>query len=218
VSTTPDDAPLDTGTLDGLWDFDDPAGSEQRLRAAATAARSPVTAAELTTQVARALGLQDRFADGDALLDSIPTAALAHPAVSVRRDLERGRLRNSAAEPRPAAVLFRAALDAALAADLEFLAADAAHMLAIAEPDRAEQWTARGLAIAEASADPRCRRWAGSLHNNLGWTRQDAADLAGALVEFEAALRAYREYGTDEQVGFAQQAIDQCRAAMRDAE
>ena len=218
MSTAPNDAPLDIAALDRLWNFDDPAASEMRLRAAASEAGSAVIAAELTTQVARALGLQDRFDQADALLDDLPAPAAAHPAVAVRVDLERGRLRNSAGSPAPAAVLFRRALDAALAANLEFLAADAAHMLAIAEPDRAEDWTAQGLAIAEASIDPRCRRWAGSLHNNLGWTRQDAGDLAGALAEFEAALSAYRRHGTAEQVGFAQQAIEQCRAAMRDAE
>jgi tetratricopeptide (TPR) repeat protein len=217
VSTAPD-VPLSADALDRLWDFDDPAGSERRLRVAASEAGSAVTAAELTTQVARALGLQGRFDEADALLDSTPGTTLTHPAVSVRVDLERGRLRNSAGDTGPAAVLFRRALDTARAAGLEFLSADAAHMLAIAEPDRAEQWTAQGLAIAEASADPRCRRWAGSLHNNLGWTRQDAGDPAGALREFEAALSAYRLYGTAEQVGFAQQAIDQCRAAMREAE
>jgi hypothetical protein len=50
--------------LDELWDFSDPKGSEQRLRAADTnrfALRTDRN--ELATQIARALGMQSRFAE-----------------------------------------------------------------------------------------------------------------------------------------------------------
>jgi len=217
-STYPGPSPLDPGALERLWDFDDPAGSEHRFRTVLDTERSPLAGAELVTQLARSLGLQGRFAEADALLDGIQIDASSHPVLAVRTDLERGRLRNSSGHPDQAARLFGSALRAAEAAGLDFLAADAAHMLAIAEPDRAEEWTRHGLAIAAASDESRCRRWAGSLHNNLGWTRQEAGDLPGALAEFEAALSAYREFGTAEQARFAQQAIDQCRTAMRGAE
>lgn len=208
------DQPLDPGLLDGLWNFGDPAASEQRLRAELDKDHSPVAAAELTTQLARSLGLQGRFDDADALLDDLPGSAQTHPIVGVRRDLERGRLRNSAGDRHAAVPLFRSALEAAEPAGLGFLAADAAHMLAIAEPDRAEHWTRRGLAIVQASDDPRCARWAGSLHNNLGWNLHDAGDHAGALAEFEAALAAYRSAGTDEQIRVARWAIARCLRSL----
>jgi tetratricopeptide (TPR) repeat protein len=167
--------------------------------------------------VARALGLQGRFDEADALLDTIatdPAGAPAHPVVGVRRDLERGRLRNSAGDPAAARPLFRSALRQAEESGLDFLAADAAHMLAIADPDGAERWTRRGLAVVQRSDDPRCARWAGSLHNNLGWSRHDAGDHAAALAEFQAALAAYRAGGTDEQVRVARWTVARCLRSL----
>jgi hypothetical protein len=77
-----------------LWDFDDPAGSEQRFRALAEEADEPVASRALT-QVARALGLQERYADGHAVLDGLsPTDA----DTRVRVALERGRLLRSSGD------------------------------------------------------------------------------------------------------------------------
>ena len=81
--------------LDELWDFSDAAGSEARLRAAADAETDASTRAELQTQVARALGLQSRFDDADALLDSL---TIDDAAVAARAALERGRVRNSSGD------------------------------------------------------------------------------------------------------------------------
>lgn len=207
------DASLDPDRLDELWDFGDPAGSERRFRDELVSAGDGIAAAELRTQLARALGLQARYDEADRLLDDLDPASCP-PMVGVRRDLERGRLRNSSGD-RPAAVsLFRAALEQALAAGEDFLAADAAHMLAIADPDRAAEWTRRGLAVVGASTDPRCARWAGSLHNNLGWHRHDAGDYPWALAEFDAALTAYRAVGTAEQVRIARWSVARCLRSL----
>jgi hypothetical protein len=60
---------LDPARLDNLWDFGDPAGSESKmLDLLATLPPDGIAAAELRTQVARALGLQGRFTEADALL------------------------------------------------------------------------------------------------------------------------------------------------------
>lgn len=75
-----------------LWDFDDPTGSEQRFRAEAEAA-DPEDRLVLMTQVARALGLQEKYDEGHAVLDDLsPT----EDEVAVRIVLERGRLFRSA--------------------------------------------------------------------------------------------------------------------------
>jgi tetratricopeptide (TPR) repeat protein len=207
------DASLDPDRLDDLWDFGDPAGSERRFRDELVTAGVGTAAAELCTQVARALGLQARYDQADRLLDEIDPAGYP-PVVGVRRDLERGRLRNSCGD-RPAAVpLLRAALEQALAVGEDFLAADAAHMLAIADPDRAADWTRHGLAVVAASTDPRCARWAGSLHNNLGWSRHDAGDFPGALAEFEAALAGYHTAGTPEQIRIARWSVARCLRSL----
>jgi hypothetical protein len=197
--------------LDDLWDFSDTVKSERQLRAAVAAASDPNIAAELTTQVARSLGLQDKFDAADELLDTIKDP---EGAVAVRVLLERGRVRTSSDRQTEAIPLFEAALLLAAAEDLDFLEADAAHMLVIAEPSRAEHWTARGLETVDETTDLRTKRWAVSLHNNLGWRFFDDGNPAAALVELELAADAAREYGTERQQELAQQAIDEVRGEL----
>ena len=66
---------LEQKTLDQLWNFDDPAGSEARFRTAATdAGYDADEQAELATQLGRAIGLQGRYEEADALLDAPPNS------------------------------------------------------------------------------------------------------------------------------------------------
>src|SRR5215475_3833114 len=117
--------------LDELWDFSDPAESEQRFATEeALASHTDSERAELVTQRARALGLQQRFEEGHALLDSLGDSADA--AVSTRIALERGRLLNSAGRPADSVPEFEAAAGTAESGGLLFLQIDALHMLAIA--------------------------------------------------------------------------------------
>jgi tetratricopeptide (TPR) repeat protein len=198
--------------LDELWTFDDASESERRFREELV--RVPVgsqVATELTTQLARALGLQGRFDEADALLDSVDDGS---GVVLARTLLERGRLRNSGGHPDTAIPLFEEALAAASAVGDDFLAIDAAHMLGIADPARVEHWTARALETVDETTDRRAKRWAVSLHNNLGWARSEAGNLTGALAEFELAADAARDYGTPQQQAWAQQAIDEVVEAI----
>ncbi|GAA1995822.1 hypothetical protein [Microbacterium pumilum] len=197
--------------LDELWDFSDAAGSEQRLRAAAAQETDAASRAELETQVARALGLQDRFDEADGVLDRI--AAQSVP-VAVRVALERGRLRNSAGDAGAAVPLFRAAASAAAGDELVFLRVDALHMLAIADPARADEWTARALTVLDAHPDARSQRWRVGLHNNAGWARFDAEDFSGAVAQFELARDAATRWGTPQQIVWADEALEEARALL----
>ena len=204
--------PLDPRVLDELWDFDDPAGSESRMRGAIQQLPpGSVAEKELTTQIARAIGLQGRYRDADALLDRIDGR---HPFVSTRIHLERGRLRNSAGDPEAARPLFSLALGHATATGNPYLAVDAAHMLAIVEPDRAHDWVRLGLEIIETSQDPLARRWKGALHNNLGWTLHERGELEPALVQFQLALDTYQATGTPDQVHRARWAVARCLRSL----
>jgi tetratricopeptide (TPR) repeat protein len=121
---------LEQKTLDQLWNFDDPAGSEARFRAAAADERYDADErAELTTQLGRAIGLQGRYEEADALLDAVDAD---EPTVAVRVLLERGRVLNSSGHPEMAVPLFEQAAELADYLVEEFLAVDALHMLAIA--------------------------------------------------------------------------------------
>ena len=201
---------LTQAQLDALWDFGDAAASEARLRVA-TATADAGERAELETQVARALGLQDRFAEGDRVLDAIHSDAAV---VRTRVALERGRLRNSEGDPGAAVPLFVAAADAAASADLLFLRIDALHMLAIADADGSAGWTAEALALLEDTDDPRTLRWRVALHNNAGWTHFDAGRFTEAVAEFERARDAAERWGTPQQVRWAEEALSEARAAL----
>jgi tetratricopeptide (TPR) repeat protein len=205
------DQPLDQGSLDDLWDFDDPEQSEQRFAAARLGAMTGTQEAELATQQARALGLQGRFDEAAALLDAVSSTA---PVVEVRVLLERGRLHNSAGRPADAVPLFRMAAERATDAGLTFLAIDALHMVAIADPASSETVTRQALELVATTEDRRTRRWGVSLHNNLGWALHDEGRYGDALVEFEAAHRASQDVGTAQQEFVARWAIARCLRSL----
>lgn len=200
--------------LDDLWDFSDPSGSESRFRDGIARADDAGDAAELKTQLARALGLQDRFAEAEAVLDDVAAVTGGTHIVGVRIALERGRVRNSSGHPESAAALFAHAASAAAACGAVFLHVDALHMLAIVEPDRAAHWTAEALRVLDADEDPRTQRWRVSLHNNAGWMLFDAGDLEGARREFLVAREDAIRWGTKQQVEWADEALAECDAAL----
>lgn len=206
------DTPIPPDELDQLWHFGDPAGSEARFRERlASLPPGSLPAMEVGTQLARAIGLQGRFDEANSLLDSLVGE---HPLGHIRIALERGRLRNSAGAPETAVPEFRQAFELARDAGIDTLAIDALHMLAIADAAGAEAWTRQGLSLAEASNDPRARRWRGALHNNLGWTLHDRGNAPAALDQFGLALAAYTETGTPEQVHIAWWAFARCLRSL----
>jgi tetratricopeptide (TPR) repeat protein len=176
--------------LRALWDFDDLDTTEQRLRAQLALEASDEGRAEVLTQLARVDGLRGEFASGDALLDEAEVVARDDGVARTRIDLERGRLRRSSGDREAAFPLFEAAFDRALGAGEQFIAADAAHMAALAAADRDGfvAWTRRGIELAEASED--ASYWLGPLLNNLGWEHYEAGECGLALEAFEGALRA----------------------------
>ncbi|MFM9919924.1 hypothetical protein [Lacisediminihabitans sp. H27-G8] len=208
---------LEQATLDELWLFDDPAQSESRFRVELERGGpwDDTERAELTTQLARAIGLEGRFDEAAALLIELDDGA---PVVGVRVLLESGRLMNGSGHPDAAAGLFRQAASIAHRADLLFLRVDALHMLAIVDPDGAEDWTAQAAAVAEESPDPRTRRWLVSLHSNLGWYRLEAGDPSAALESFTEASRWADLVGTEDQRTWAAEAIAECTAALEASE
>ena len=205
---------LDQAELDRLWDFEDPAGSVERFRRVlGEPGREAADLLVLRTQLARALGLAGDAAAAHAELDALE-ASDTQPEVAVRIALERGRLLNSGGRPDEATPLFEQAAATAHAADLPFLEIDALHMLAIADVRRSDAWSERARRLAEAATDPRVRRWLVAIHNNRGSAAFDAGRLHDALVEFQAAAAAAERYGTEQQRGYAAEALLECREAL----
>jgi tetratricopeptide (TPR) repeat protein len=204
--------------LDDLWDFDDPAASGARFRRVIDAAEADGdadAADEARTQLARSLGLQARFEDGDVILDMVDVEHPDGDRVRIRSRLERGRLRRSSGDTASAVAPFEEAWALARSLGEDGLAVDAAHMLALVEAEPGVgSWNERALELATASPDPDAHRWRGSLWNNIGWERFEAGDLGGALAAFETALEARREQGKARETHVAEWCIARCLRAL----
>jgi tetratricopeptide (TPR) repeat protein len=200
TAMTLDDAALPgdySQRLDALWIFAQPAGSETRFRSEASRhVPGSREAAEAATQIARALGLQRRFAEADRTLDTVKLTLARQPArVRVRYLLERGRRDNSSGSASKAFAWFEQALTASAGDTLpgaDYYRVDALHMLAIAAPpSRQLALNLRALAAADATQDARTRGWRAPLLNNLGWTMHERGDYPAALAYWQDALVAF---------------------------
>jgi tetratricopeptide (TPR) repeat protein len=192
-----------TDPLRPYWDFDDLDATEARFRALRD---------EALTQLARVQGLREHYEAGDRLLDEVTET---DPRVRIRVDLERGRLRRSAGDREAALPHFERAFAAAVEAGEDWLAGDAAHMAALAAPDRDGfvAWTNRGLDLAERSEA--ASYWAGPLLNNLGWEHYDAEEYEQALEAFERALEVReRDPGNAAAIEHAREAVAEARTAL----
>ena len=158
-------------------------------------------------------GLRGNFEEGDRLLDR--DAAEQDPRVRIRVDLERGRLRRSSGDKEAALPLFESAFAAAVEAGEDWLAGDAAHMCALAAPDRDGfvAWTNRGIELAEPSEA--AAYWLGPLLNNLGWEHFDAGEHEQALDVFERALEVReRDPENPAAIKLAREAVEEARRAL----
>jgi tetratricopeptide (TPR) repeat protein len=185
-----------TDRLRQLWDFDDLDTTERRFDDQLAKETSDAGRAEVLTQLARVQGLRGMFFEGDRLIDQAQALSDGSAVIEARLQMERGRLRNSSGDAGAALAMFEAAFEIAGQAGDQFLAADAAHMAAIASLDRQGKldWTERGIRIASESSDRDVAYWLGPLYNNLGWDYQDAGEHEAALEAFQKALAARERY------------------------
>lgn len=183
--------------VDALWNFADPAASEARFREALGSATGD-DALVLRTQIARTFGLRGRFDDAHRELDAIePALAAAGMEPRVRAWLERGRTLRSAGKPLEGRPLFMRAYVTADAARLERLAADALHMIALAEPalDERIAWNRRTIDYARRATDARAQGWQAAALNNIGSDLREAGRLEESLAAFREAQAAYERIG-----------------------
>ena len=206
--------------FDSLWDYADPAASEQRFRdlLPAVSERSQESRrVQLLTQIARALGLQRRFDEARAVLaEAAAQLADAGELARIRWLLETGRCHNSDGAAERALPCFREAWELARTTGEDFHAVDAAHMLAIAEPAAEDRlaWTQRALALAEASEDGRVAKWPGSLHNNIGWTFHEQGNYERALGHFRQALVWRERQAASDTIRIARWCIARCLRSL----
>jgi tetratricopeptide (TPR) repeat protein len=197
-------AALSSAEIDAIWDFGQPLATRERFQALLS--DHPESGDEIRTQIARTLGLDRQFDEALQLLNQVD--ASKSTVVSLRRDLELGRLRNSQQDKAGSIPYFESALNAAVAAGEDFYAVDAAHMLGIATTgEESLRWNEEAIRLVGNSSDPRARKWAGSLLNNTGWTYHEMGDFAAALQKFEAALEFQEQQGDPEKIRIARWCI-----------
>src|SRR5450432_4277879 len=131
LAADPTTASTQLPDFDSLWNYDDPAATEDKLRdvipdALSLADRSYYL--QLLTQIARAQGMQNHFADAQVTLDQVQQEMTPDmKLVQVRYLLERGRVFNSSDQPAKAIPLFEQAYALAPQEKLDFFTIDAAH-------------------------------------------------------------------------------------------
>lgn len=171
------------------WDLRDPAASLERFRKIARDAATDVDKAFALTQVARALGLQGDCAEARAILSQ---ADLLLPATGTHRAqywIELGRIEREDGRTVEALSSFQQSFELATEAEDEYLAIDAAHMIAIVAPKETQIERAHfALSLARRASDEKTRRWIGSIANNLGWTYMESGRPLDAVTCFREAL------------------------------
>ena len=174
--------------LRALWDFDDLDLSERRLTEQLDREVDDAGRAEVLTQIARVEGLRGAFDRCGELLDEAARVGAGRAVVDVRVALERGRMLRSSGEKTAAFPVFVTAFELATATGEYNLAADAAHMAALAAGDDEgfRAWTTRGIELGER--EPAAAYWRGPLLNNLGWRLHEQGAYEEALTAFERAL------------------------------
>lgn len=207
--------------FDQLWNYDQPAETEQRFRELIPVLQHDSTRyAELLTQIARTQSLQHQF---DAAHNTLEQAqnllSPDQPRGTIRYLLERGRTLNSSGHPEQAQPLFLEAWQKARDNHEDFYAIDAAHMMGIVAPKEQQlAWELKALRLTETTVDQRAKRWAGSLCNNIGWTYYDQQEFELALTYFYQAQKHWQTAQRDKNVLIARWCIAKTLRAMQRVE
>lgn len=196
--------------LDSLWNPQDPAGSEARLRsllddAQALTGRDQGYRIELHAFIGRAGAQQGRFAEARASLkcaeELLGPEATYRVSAKIRWLLEAGRLEIAMKTPSQARALFSEAWTLAINSGEDSFAVEIAQLMATIEPQKAQrEWIVRAIEIAESSPSQKTKRWLGSLYTALGWRAYDLRQFEKALEIFQKALRHLNVNGTDREI------------------
>jgi len=197
-----------------LWDFGKPELSEERFRSALSTA-SPDDALILKTQIARTYGIRGNFDRSQQVLSDIQSQIQnASITAKVYYHLELGRSYSSATHSPEsqtdevkgiARSAYMQAYHLAQDGKLDGLAIDALHMMTFVDtsPEDQLEWNRKAMAHMESSTQPEAKKWAGSLHNNTGYSLYLLERYEDALEEFKLALAANEQGGNPQKIRIA---------------
>ncbi|NJM82714.1 MAG: tetratricopeptide repeat protein [Tabrizicola sp.] len=198
-----------------MLDFNDLDGSEKRLRDRIARTGNDEERFACSLQLSRCLGLRQDFQGARAVLEELRLSpCMSGPEARARFALEWGRTLCSTthrhadipeADLNEARQSYMLAHDTAKAAQLDDLAIDALHMMAVVDtaPDLQLKWGQAALDLARSSSDHRAKAWEAALLNNIGYALHQLGRLPEALEQFEAALAARQRQGNPQQVRIA---------------
>lgn len=202
--------------IDAYWEYSDPAASEARFRAVLDKTEGDLRL-EILTQIGRTFSLRGRFEEAHEILNDVEKQlGNARPRPLARYLLERGRTFNSNGEKEKARGLFTQAWEQANDAQLEDLAVDAAHMVAItfSGSPEAVEWNQRGLALARSSQDPKAKGLIPAMLNNNAWDLHAMGQFEEALLLFEEAQAEWTTRGKPERIQIAKWSVARCLRSL----
>ena len=209
--------------FDAMWDYQHPDSTEvvftEMLKGMKDSSESSYDAgyhAELLTQIARTQGLQGKFIQAHATLDSVKNMLNENmKTAQIRYLLERGRVFNTSGEWEISKPLFLKAFEFGVENNLDIYTLDAAHMMGIVEPpDKQLEWSLKALKIAEETSDTNCKSWLGQLYNNIGWTFHDLNDYEQALIYFQKGYDWRLKAGDERGARIAKWTVGRCLRSL----
>ena len=203
--------------IEAYWEYSDPAASEERFRAALGSAQGDLRL-EILTQIGRTFSLRRRFDEAHEVLNEVEKQLAGAGALpTVRYLLERGRTFNSKGEKEKARELFIQAWEQAQRAQLEGLAVDAAHMIAITHSGSRDaiEWNKRGLVLARSSRDPKAKGLIPAMLNNSAWDLHQMGHFDKALMLFEEAQTEWVSRGNPVRIQIAKWSVARCLRSLK---
>jgi len=202
--------------IDSLWEYTNPALSEERFRSALSKTQGD-DSLELLTQIARTYSLRRRFDDAHTLLNQVESElATSTLRPQLRYFLERGRTFNSAGEVLKARELFIKAWEQAQGTKETGLAVDAGHMVAITYGGSPEgiTWNQKALSLARPSRDPKAKALIPALLNNTAWDLHEMGQYSEALDLFYEAQQEWENRKTPKQIRIAKWSVARCLRSL----
>jgi tetratricopeptide (TPR) repeat protein len=210
--------------FDAMWNYQHPDSTEiiftEMLKGLKDSSESSYNAeyhAELLTQIARTQGLQGKFIQAHAALDSVRNMLNENmKTAQIRYLLERGRVFNTSGEWEISKPLFFKAYEFGIENNLDIYTLDAAHMMGIVEPPEKQlDWNLKALKIAEESSDTNCKNWLGPLYNNIGWTFHDLTEYEQAISYFQKGYNRRMKVEDERGARIAKWAVGRCLRSLR---
>ena len=210
--------------FDAMWDYQHPDSTEivftemlKGMRGSSESSYDAEYHAELLTQIARTQGLQGKFIQAHAILDSVKNMLNDNMKTAFMRYLlERGRVWNTSGAWEISKPMFLKAFEVGSKNNLDIYSLDAAHMMGIVEPPEKQlEWNLKALKIAEESSDTNCKGWLGQLYNNIGWTFHDLTEYDQALIYFQKGYDRRIEVGDERGARIAKWTVGRCLRSLK---